>query len=64
MAETVTKTYRSEEALKNVKDDLVSTGFEQEHIFLDKENKQVKVMIPDVIEPEVLEILNRHDPID
>jgi hypothetical protein len=64
MAETITKTYRSVEALKNVKDDLVSTGFEQEHIFLDEENKQVKVMIPNVIEPEVLEILQRHDPID
>ena len=64
MTETVTKTYRTVDALKNVKDDLVSTGFEQERIFVDKANKQVKVIIPNVNEPEVLEILNRHDPID
>ncbi len=64
MTVTITKTYASEEALKNVKEDLIATGFEQEHIFIDHDAKQVKVIAPKSAEPEVLEILGRHDPID
>jgi hypothetical protein len=64
MSETITKTYASAEALKNVKDDLVATGIEQEHIFIDEDARQVKVMIPKAIEPEILEILGRHQPVD
>ncbi len=64
MNETITKTYESEEALKNVWEDLVATGMEQEQIFLDKENNQVKVITPKETEAEVLEILARHKPID
>lgn len=61
---TITKTYDSDEALKNVKDDLIGTGFEAEHIFIDHDKKQVKVIAAKSAEPEVLEILARHDPID
>ncbi|MGV6816211.1 MAG: hypothetical protein ACWA44_02945 [Thiotrichales bacterium] len=64
MSETITKTYASVEALHNVKEDLVATGIEQEHIFVDEANKQIKVMIPNAIEPEILEILGRHKPLD
>ncbi|HHJ18825.1 MAG TPA: hypothetical protein ENJ84_03195 [Gammaproteobacteria bacterium] len=64
MSETITKTYGSVEALHNVKEDLVATGIEQEHIYLDQAAKQVKVILPNVIEPEILEILNRHKPLD
>lgn len=62
--ETITKTYATVEALKNVKDDWISTGFEAEHIYIDEDKKQVKVIVPKAAEPEALEILNRHDPID
>lgn len=64
MNKTITKTYASVEALKNVQDDLISTGIEQEHILLNEEKKQVKVNITSSAEPEVLEIMNRHDPLD
>jgi len=64
MNETITKTYQSEEALKNVWEDLVATGMEQEQIFLDKKNNQVRVITPKETEAEVLEILVRHQPID
>lgn len=64
MNETITKTYDSTTALENVWEDLVATGIEQDKIFLDKDNLQVKVITPKVTEPEVLEILGRHDPLD
>ncbi|MGV6859863.1 MAG: hypothetical protein ACWA5X_12945 [bacterium] len=64
MSETITKTYASVEALHNVKEDLVATGIEQEHIFVDEQNKQVKVITPKVTEAEILEILGRHKPLD
>ena len=61
---TITKTYSSEEALKNVKEDLVATGIVQEEILIDKEKMQVKVIIPSGIEAEIQEILGRHQPLD
>lgn len=64
MNETITKTYDSTTALENVWEDLVATGIEQDKIFLDKDNLQVKVITPKVTEAEVLEILGRHDPLD
>lgn len=64
MSETITKTYQSAEALKNVWEDLVATGIEQEQIFMDKENNQIKVITPAETEAEILEILGRHQPID
>ncbi len=64
MTVTITRTYASEEALKNVREDLIATGFEQEHIYIDRDNRQVKVIVPASAEPEVLEILGRHDPVD
>jgi hypothetical protein len=61
---TITKTYASVETLKNVKEDLVGTGIEQDHIYIDKDKKQVKVITPLVIEAEIEEILGRHKPVD
>ncbi len=64
MSKTITKTFEHVDTLKNVSNDLISTGIEQEHIFIDEDNKQVKVVIPAAIEPEIQEILSRHQPID
>ncbi len=61
---TITKTFASVDALTNVKEDLVGEGIPQEKFFLDKENLQVKVIIPETGKPEILEILGRHNPVD
>ncbi|HEC05934.1 MAG TPA: hypothetical protein ENJ12_03730 [Thiolapillus brandeum] len=64
MSKTITKTFKSHDTLSNVREDLIATGIEQEQIFVDKDNNQVKVIIPAEAEPEILEIMNRHQPID
>ena len=64
MTTTITKTYASTETLDNVKDDLIATGIEAELIYIDKTNKQVKVIIPATAAPEINEILGRHQPLD
>ncbi len=64
MSKTITKTFKSHDILSNVREDLIATGIEQEQIFVDKDNNQVKVIIPAEAEPEILEIMDRHQPID
>ncbi|WP_457667363.1 hypothetical protein [Thiolapillus sp.] len=64
MSKTITKTFKSHDALSNVREDLIATGIEQEQIYVDKDKNQVKVIIPADAEPEILEIMNRHQPID
>jgi hypothetical protein len=64
MVKTITKTFASAAALRNVREDLVAKGILQEEIFIDKKKMQVKVMIPSVEEAEILEILGRHQPLD
>ncbi len=63
MSKTIIRTYASEEALRNVEEDLVATGIEQEQILIDKDTKQVKVVVPATAEPEIVEILERHQPV-
>jgi len=60
---TLTATFGSKEALANVVDDLVNIGIPVEEIFADKEKKTVKVIAPKVVEAEIKEILQRHDPV-
>lgn len=62
MTKTLTATYDDPTALINVVDDLINDGLEREKIFSDKEEKFVKVIIPDEIEPEISAILKRHHP--
>lgn len=64
MSKTITKTFKSQDALANVREDLIATGIDQEEIYVDKEKHQVKVTIPAEAEPEIQEILGRHLPID
>ena len=59
---TITAEYDSLVAMPNTKEDLVATGIEQEHIYLDEDQHLVKVAVPSAIEPEITEILNRHNP--
>ena len=63
MTEIVTAVYESEQTVTNTYDDLVSTGIPTEKIRVDKSKCQVQVLSPEVSEREVLEILNRHNPV-
>ena len=62
MIEAVVATYKDLTAVKNVEDDLRSTGIPMEEIRVDNDNFKVRVTIPNVTKAEVLEILKRHNP--
>ncbi len=62
MTQTVTAAFGSTDKAVNAFDELVSEGFPREKLFLDKEANEVKVIIPDTSQPEVEEILKRHEP--
>ena len=62
MSKTITRSFENATQIKNTRDDLIATGIPQESIFVDDENLQMKVMFPEQIEPEILEILKRHMP--
>ncbi len=61
-AKVITATYASADTLKNVVDDLINIGLPSEKIFADKNSNQVKVLAAHSIEPEIIEVLNRHNP--
>lgn len=62
MTKTVTATFSNSDAARNAMDELLADGIDREKLFLDKGRAELKVMIPDTIEPEITEILNRHQP--
>ena len=62
MIEAVVATYKDITAVRNVEDDLRSTGIPMEEIHVDKDHFKVRVTIPKVTKAEVLEILKRHRP--
>lgn len=62
MMKTITGFYDSAAQINNVKEDLVASGIPQEKLFVDEENRQLKVLVPASGEPEILEILKRHGP--
>ena len=62
MTDAVVATYNDVTTVKNVEDDLRSTGIPMDEIRVDNENFKVRVTIPSVTKAEVLEILRRHNP--
>ncbi|MCK4502703.1 MAG: hypothetical protein KAU22_06675 [Desulfuromonadales bacterium] len=60
---TVTVTYGSVDSLKNAVDDLLGAGIPQEKFYVIKADMQIKVITPKTSEPEILELLNRHNPV-
>lgn len=62
MTDAVVATYNDVTTVKNVEDDLRSTGIPMDEIRVDNENFKVRVTIPSTTKPEVLEILRRHNP--
>jgi len=62
MTAAVVATYKDGSTVRNVEDDLRSTGIPMEEIHIDKDHFKVRVTIPDATKAEVLEILQRHNP--
>ena len=62
MYKTTTATYTDKIALKNVDDELVNKGVPRENFFIDEKILQIKVMMPESEEQEIMDILNRHGP--
>ncbi len=58
-------TFDSEDKLKGAQNDLLTAtiaGFPREKVLIDKENKQIKIIIPETTRAEVEKVLNAHDP--
>ncbi|AAZ26001.1 MULTISPECIES: hypothetical protein [Colwellia] len=62
MYKTITATYTDKFALENVADELVNKDIPRENFFIDEKTSQVKVMMPESAESEIIDILNRHGP--
>ena len=62
MTDAVVATYNDVTTVRNVEDDLRSTGIPMEEIRVDKDHLKVRVTIPHATKAEVLEILERHRP--
>jgi hypothetical protein len=63
MNTTVTATYSSADSLRRAVDDLIGTGILQDQLSVAKSNLKLKVTTPKAIEPEIRELLERHNPI-
>ncbi len=63
MNTTVTMKYGSDDSVKNVVNDLLGAGIPQEKFYVNKGEREVKVITPKVSEPEIRELLSRHHPI-
>jgi len=64
MTEIITAIYDSLITVANVVDDLASTGIPSEKIRIHESKPQVQVLLADAVEPEIKEILRRHQPLE
>jgi hypothetical protein len=62
MTETVTAMYESKDQVRNAVDDLISTGIPREKFRVDDDKLEVAVLTAETTEPEIKEILMRHQP--
>lgn len=60
MNKTINGSYDEHDQAKNTWDDLIATGIPRDNIYIDEDNKQVKVIVPAETEREVREIFERH----
>lgn len=60
MKKTINGSYDNHDQAKNTWDDLIATGIPRDNVFIDEENKLVKVSVPAEVEREVREIFDRH----
>jgi len=63
MAEIITATYESRASIRNVVDDLLATGIPREKIRVRGDQHQIQVVGPVTTGPEIIEILQRHQPL-
>jgi hypothetical protein len=63
MNTTVTMSYGSIDSLRNAVDDLIGVGIPQEQFHVIKDDLQLKVITPVASEPEIRELLGRHNPV-
>jgi hypothetical protein len=64
MPSIVTALYDTEDAVNNAVEDLVATGIPRDRIAADTEQRSVSIAIGSQAEPEIMAILNRHEPLD
>jgi hypothetical protein len=64
MTEEVVATYGDALAIKNAEDDLRALGIPSETIFVDPDNRKIRVKTPEATKDEILEVLNRHQPVE
>ncbi len=65
MNKTLTATFESEDALKAAEYNIINAeiaGIPREKIFVDKEKKEIKVIIPTATEAEIRSILKENNP--
>lgn len=62
MAIIITALFHEERTIDNAVQDLVGVGIPRDRIATQPEHKRVSVTIGDQAEPEITEILNRHQP--
>ena len=62
MTAAVVATYKDFRTVRNVEDDLLSTGIPNEKIKVDRDHRKIRVMVPETTKSEIMEILNRHEP--
>lgn len=63
MADTVTATYQTRLALENAFDDLVGKGIPRSNIMTRDASNQIEVAVATESQPEIREILQRHQPL-
>lgn len=63
MNTTVTVNYGSKEAVKSAMLDLMGHDIPAQQIYVDKDKNQIKVIMSKAGEPDVRELLDRHNPV-
>lgn len=61
MTKSVSGTYETEDQLRNVRDDLLSSGITDEMVKVDEGSRRISVRMPDATSPNAREILERHE---
>lgn len=63
MTATVTGVIDSTGQIRNVEEVLRASGIPSEKIDVDEQAMEIKIMIHETTKPEIMEILNRHNPV-
>ncbi|WP_405238021.1 hypothetical protein [Lentisalinibacter orientalis] len=64
MTEEVTATYGDATPVKNVEEDLRALGIPSETIYVDRDNRKIRVKTAESTKAEIMEVLKRHEPVE